>query len=57
MNVCKESFMDGITCKVLVEPITSLLLPVVWNDVMVSCLSGCFTHSSKENTQQDIVID
>lgn len=34
------------TCKVLEDPITSLLLPVVWNDVMTSCLSGGFTHSS-----------
>lgn len=32
----------------LVDPITSLLLAVVWNDVIVSCLSGGFIHSSKE---------
>lgn len=38
--------MDGITCKVLVDPITSLLLPVVWNDIIGSCLSGGFILSS-----------
>lgn len=36
-----------VTCKVLVEPITSLL-QLVWNDVMMSCLSAGFTHSSVE---------
>lgn len=35
-----------MTCSVLVDPITSLLLTVVWKDVTVSCLSAGFRHSS-----------
>lgn len=34
------------------DPITSLLLQLVWNDVTLSCLSGGFTHSSVEDNQQ-----
>lgn len=30
----------------LVEPITSLLLQLVWKDVMLSCLSAGFAPSS-----------
>lgn len=43
----------------LVDPITSLLLPVVWNDITVSCLSGGLTYSSDEthHIEGEIVID
>lgn len=37
----------SITCKVLEEPITSLLLADLWNDIMASCcLSGGLIRSS-----------
>lgn len=52
MNECVHVFMDIFTCKVLVDPITSLLLPVVWNDVIVSCLSGALAHSSEREEIQ-----
>ena len=38
-----------ITCRVLVDPVTTLLLPTGWNDITVSCLSGIFRHSSTRN--------
>lgn len=41
-----DDFDGGITCNVLEDPIMSLLLPDVWNDIMVSCLSASLTHSS-----------
>lgn len=44
----------GITCNVLVDPITSLLLPAVGNDVMASCRSGGFRHSSDKTQEAEI---
>lgn len=57
---CVLNFLyEWITCKVLVDPITSLLLPVVWNDITVSCLSGGLTYSSDKthHIEGEIVID